>query len=135
MKTNINLKILLLGLVFIVGSASMVVAQSKDWVAPKDADTINNPFAGNADATKAGKKKFVQLCAICHGDRGKGDGIAGAALQPKAANFTLVKIQDQTDGALFWKLTEGRAPMASYKDLLTEDERWQLVNYIRTFKK
>jgi len=134
MKKIFNMKTLSLSLGLLLASASLM-AQSTEWVAPKEAADVINPVAGNADATKAGKKKYTQLCAICHGDRGKGDGVAGAALKPSPANFTSAKIQAETDGAIFWKITVGRAPMAAYKDILSEEERWQLVNYIRTFKK
>ena len=82
-----------------------------------------------------GKKLYNQMCAVCHGAKGKGDGVAGAALNPKPTNFTSASVQAQTDGAIFWKITEGRSPMASYKTILKEEQRWQLVNYLRTFKK
>ncbi len=119
---------------FLLLSATFMV-NAQTWVAPKSADAIENPFNGNKDAIKKGKKLFTSMCVICHGIKGKGDGVAGAALSPKPANFTLKTIQDQTDGALFWKLTNGKAPMAAYKDMLTKEQRWQLINYLRTFKK
>jgi mono/diheme cytochrome c family protein len=112
-----------------------ITVNAQTWVAPKSADAIENPFIGNKDAVKKGKKLFTSMCVICHGIKGKGDGVAGAALSPKPANFTLKTIQDQTDGVLFWKLTNGKAPMAAYKEMLTKEQRWQLVNYLRTFKK
>lgn len=105
------------------------------WVAPKSADAVKNQVKGDATATAEGKKLYDQMCAICHGAKGKGDGIGGAALNPKPANFASETIQAQTDGAIFWKLTNGRAPMAAYKDILKDNQRWQLVNYTRTFKK
>ncbi|MFY9152719.1 MAG: cytochrome c [Prolixibacteraceae bacterium] len=105
------------------------------WVSPKSADQIVNPLKGNDTATKEGKKTFQQLCVICHGDSGKGDGLASVSLNPRPANLALPEIQNQTDGAIYWKITEGRSPMATYKDALTETQRWQLVNFIRTFKK
>ncbi len=108
--------------------------EKEKWVAPKSADQMVNPFVNDVKATKEGKKLFQQMCTICHGNSGKGDGMAGAALNPKPTNFTLDETQKQTDGALFWKITEGRTPMAAYKDVLTETKRWQLVNYIRTMK-
>jgi len=106
-----------------------------NWVAPKSADAIKNPLKGNVAATVKGKATFNQMCAICHGNKGKGDGMAGASLNPKPANFTSDKVQSQTDGAIYWKMTEGKPPMASYKTSLKEEQRWQLVNYIRTFQK
>lgn len=108
---------------------------NKEWIAPSSAKDILNPLKGNTVATMEGKKLFTQICAVCHGDKGKGDGVGGATLNPKPRNFTLDKTQEQTDGDFFWKLSEGRPPMASYKTILTPTQRWQLINYIRTFKK
>lgn len=109
--------------------------QNSAWRAPKEADKLKNPLAENGAELIKGKKLYNQMCAVCHGAKGKGDGVAGAALNPKPTNFTMANVQAQTDGALFWKLSEGRTPMASYKNTLKEDQRWQLVNYLRTFKK
>lgn len=103
------------------------------WVAPSSADNITNPLWPTDESIKEGKKLYKQLCSICHGDKGKGDGLAGASLNPRPANLSINK--GQSDGALYWKLNEGRPPMASYKFLLTEDQKWQLINYIRTLKK
>jgi len=105
------------------------------WKAPASANKLKNSVKGNATATAAGKKIYTQMCAICHGNKGKGDGMAGMSLNPRPTNFTTNKVQSQTDGAIYWKITEGRAPMASYKTALKSNQRWQLVNYIRTFKK
>lgn len=118
----------------LIFTCTFMSAQST-WKAPKSADAIENPCKGDEVATKEGKKTFDQLCFVCHGTKGKGDGVAGAALTPKPANFTKETFFSQTDGAIFWKLTNGNPPMASYKDILTEKQRWQLVNYLRTFKK
>ena len=108
--------------------------ENNEWKVPLEADKLVNPLIENKTATEEGKKIYAQICTVCHGEKGKGDGAAGIALSPKPGNFTSEKVQQQTDGALFWKLTEGRPPMASYKNILTETQRWQLVNYLRTFK-
>ena len=71
------------------------------------------------------------MCAICHGESGKGNGSASVALDPHPANFLSIKVRHESDGAIFWKMSEGRPPMAGYKALLTEQQRWQLVAYIR----
>ncbi len=109
--------------------------QTEKWVAPKSADMIKNPYRGNTTATIQGKKLFMQFCLPCHGSRGKGDGIAGVNLKPRPASFMLSAIQQQTDGAIFWKLTNGKPPMASYQHILKDEQRWQLVNYIRELGK
>ncbi|MFI5221407.1 MAG: c-type cytochrome [Bacteroidia bacterium] len=105
----------------------------KEWKAAPEADKLINPFKGNDAAVAEGKKLYAQVCIICHGEKGKGDGVGGITLTPRPGNFTSSKVQAQSDGALFWKMTEGRPPMASYKPILTDLQRWQLVNYIRTF--
>ncbi len=128
----------ILGVLMFLAFSAQAIAQEKNsngWVAPEEANKVVNPLKGNAEATKAGKKLYKQQCAICHGDTGKGDGVAGMSLTPKPTNFTLEKVQAETDGGIFWKLTNGKAPMAAYKDILTEEQRWQLVNYIRTLSK
>lgn len=126
------MKIILTLLLFL--SATFAI-NAQSWVAPSSAKTIKSPLKMDANDAKAGKKIFTQNCVICHGVKGKGDGMAGAALKPKPANFTLSSVQSQTNGELFWKMTNGNPPMASYKNILSETQRWQLVAYIRTFKK
>jgi mono/diheme cytochrome c family protein len=110
-------------------------AQSTPWVAPKDADNVKNPLAGNASSVAEGKTLYVANCGPCHGDKGKGDGPAAQGLNPKPADHTSVSVQSQTDGAIFWKLSEGRTPMPSYKKIFSDQQRWELVNFIRTLAK
>jgi len=120
----------------VVGPVNRVAAQSKGpWVAPKDADNVKNPLAGNTDILKYAKVIYSSYCGPCHGNAGKGDGIAAAGLAVKPADHTSDKVQAQSDGAIFWKLTTGRTPMPSYKATLPENQRWELVNYIRSLAK
>jgi mono/diheme cytochrome c family protein len=105
------------------------------WVAPPSADKIINPLKNNASATKSGKKLFNSYCVVCHGPKGRGDGMAGASLTPKPANLTLQEIQSQTDGAIYWKIMNGRTPMPSYKDVIPDKNVWEMINYLRTLKK
>ena len=104
------------------------------WIAPKDAESVVNPYVGNVQATKAGAAIFSQQCVVCHGEKGKGDGLAASGLDPKPANLTLDKTQSSVDGVLFWKISNGRAPMPSFKGILTEQQRWQAVNYLRELR-
>ena len=129
----------ILKVAFVVAATMTVqfsIAQSKGkWVAPASANSVKNPVAGNNDVLKDAKKLYSTNCAPCHGEKGRGDGAAAAALNPKPADHSSAAIQSETDGSLFWKMTEGRNPMPSYKGVLTEQQRWSLVNYIRTLKK
>jgi mono/diheme cytochrome c family protein len=67
----------------------------------------------------------------CHGAKGKGDGAAAAALNPKPADWTSKKVQAEPDGEIFWKISTGRGAMPSWK-FLPENDRWALVRYIRS---
>ena len=106
-----------------------------DWVAPSYADKLKNPLAGNMSVLKDAKNLFKTNCASCHGDKGEGNGPAAASLTPKPKNLTSAAVQKQSDGVLFWKITTGKSPMLSWKDALTEKQRWEIVNYIRQLKK
>jgi len=121
---------------FILCSFNTVHAQApKKWVAPAAADQLKNPVASDANGLKDAKKLYITNCAPCHGNGGKGDGIASASVNPKPADHTSAAVQKETDGSLYWKLTEGRSPMPSYKQILTDNQRWQLINFIRSLAK
>ena len=130
-------KVVFLTTAFVILNAvfSNAFAQQKLWPVPKEAQIIKNPLQGNSIALADGKKLYVTNCAPCHGDKGRGDGPAAQALSPKPADHSSALIQSETDGSLFWKLSEGRNPMPGYKKILTEQQRWELVNYIRTLAK
>jgi mono/diheme cytochrome c family protein len=110
-------------------------AQMKVFVAPKTADALVNPLKDNTPATGEGKKTYITYCAPCHGEKGKGDGVASAGLSKSPADHTSSGVQKQTDGAIFWKISEGNTPMPGYKKILSETQVWQLTNYIRTLSK
>ena len=72
-------------------------------------------------------------CIRCHGKDGNGDGIKSEKVSKKITDLGSDVIQKQTDGELFWKISEARRPMPLTD--ITNDQRWDIVNYIRTFKK
>jgi mono/diheme cytochrome c family protein len=110
-------------------------AMQEKWKAPASADTIRNPLAGDSTVSVTkGAEIFELYCKYCHGELGMGDGPMGAAMDIKPANFHQKEVQDQKDGALFWKMSEGRGGMPPFKDALTAEQRWQLVNFIRALK-
>lgn len=110
--------------------------EEKPWVAPDDARKVKNPVAPTPDTLAAAAQLFHDNCSGCHGDKGLGDGPTAKILKKKPANFTDPKLQSsETDGSLFWKMSEGRLPMPTWKDDLSDTERWQLVNYIRQLGK
>src|ERR1700756_5711837 len=72
--------------------------------------------------------------AVCPSDFGKGDGHDAKLYDPRPTNFSdAIQIGTATDGELFYKLSEGRRPMPSFKKRLSEDQRWRLVVLLRSF--
>ena len=105
------------------------------WTCPPAEKAKKNPVAKSDAAVAAGKKLTVdKACTACHGESGKGDGPGAAALNPKPADWTSPRVQQETDGCLFWKISTGRGAMPPWASL-AENERWQILHYIRTLKK
>lgn len=123
---------LLLSLVFL--SLLSLKTQEDRWKAPEGSKSIKNPVKSSdrVESTKRGAKIFKTRCMICHGAQGKGDGIGGKALNPKPQNLTLSMVQSQLDGEIFWKISNGRNDMIKWGPILTEEQRWDLVNYVKT---
>jgi mono/diheme cytochrome c family protein len=121
----------------IVLASTFVLAESADWRAPASAANRPNPVPVNANTIALGQKLYLANCFTCHGAEGKGDGPGAAALEKKPANLSQrIKSTGESDGELFWKISEGRAPMVTWKATLSETQRWELVNYLRaTFAK
>jgi mono/diheme cytochrome c family protein len=109
-------------------------AQTPTWTAPDSEKGKKSPIAASSKVAEQGKKVAQVNCVSCHGKAGKGDGAAAMALNPKPADWTSRKIQDESDGELFWKITTGRGAMPAWRHL-PESDRWALVQHIRTLKK
>lgn len=125
---------LLAGTMLAAGLATALLAQEvkQPWIAPASASAVKNPLKPSAAANTEAEQVFQQNCAICHGRTGASNGPAAGSLPEKPANFTDTEMMKKaSDGELFWKMTNGRAPMPSWQDRLSETQRWELVNYLR----
>lgn len=107
-------------------------AESAPWEAPARAARKKNPVPADDKSLAAGKEVYIKECASCHGEAGKGNGPAAKDLTTPPGDLSSPKMTQQTDGALFWKITEGRKPMPTYEKMLSEEQRWQVINYVRT---
>ena len=104
------------------------------WPVPEEAKQLKNPLHPTAPALKLARELYVDKCAHCHGDTGKGDGRDASRYDPAPMDFTDAKrMSEATDGELFYKISEGKKPMPVFKNKLTEDQRWELVLFIRSF--
>ena len=122
------------GLLLLV--SSFLTQEKKPWIVPEKSAKMANPVKSDAPSLKEGKGLWVTHCQSCHGKSGMGDGSKAAQLKTEPGNFTLAATQKQSDGSLFYKITEGRGDMPSFKKKLPEaEDTWNIVNYMRTFKK
>lgn len=111
-------------------------AQGKaEWVVPERRAKRRNPVPTGAAAISSGREVYRKECRSCHGMMGRGDGPKAAELDSRVPDMTSEKVQGQSDGALFWKITEGRGDMPSAKTALSEEERWMVVHYLRSLAK
>lgn len=113
-----------------------LVHQSKEWVVPETAKKVKNPTdkSSKEDLT-IGKSLYVKHCQSCHGKEGYGDGPKAKELKGEVGDFSTAEFQSQTDGALFYKITTGRDDMPAFnKKIPDAEDRWLIINYVRTLK-
>ena len=131
MKT---LKIIFAGSALFALSVAMV-AQPKTWVVPPTCKSMKNTIAAGEASTKAGLALYTKNCASCHGKAGLGDGVKARMLKEFPGDFSKADFQGQSDGEHFYKIKSGRGEMPKYEGKLSDDDIWNVVNYMRTFKK
>jgi len=126
---GIVVTVLAIGFMTSVFAQNVSYQQDPKWQAPAEAVARPNPLAQKPETTAGGKKLFLRNCVECHGATGTG------LEKKRAADLQLTAVQQQTDGALFWKITNGNTDrgMPSFSRL-PELQRWQLVLYLRTLK-
>ncbi len=124
---GIVVTVLAIGFMTSVFAQNVSYQQDPKWQAPAEALARPNPLAQKPEATAGGKKLFQRNCVECHGTTGTG------VEKKRAADLQLTAVQQQTDGALFWKITNGNTDrgMPSFSRL-PELQRWQLVLFLRT---
>ncbi len=115
-------------------SASMS-AQTKPWVVPANFKSMKNPIAMSDASKKAGMTLYTRNCASCHGKAGLGDGVKARMLKDFPGDFSKADFQNQTDGEHFYKTKTGRGEMPKYEGKLSDNDIWNIVNYMRSFKK
>ncbi|HLF51330.1 cytochrome c [Flavobacterium sp.] len=110
--------------------------QSK-WIVPAKYKTMKNPTdPKDKEGLAEGKALYAKQCSSCHGKKGLGDGSKAPELKGELGDFSSAEFQKQTDGELFYKMIEGRDDMPGFKKKIASDEdRWLVVNYLRTMKK
>ena len=116
--------------------AAFTFQQPKPWNVPDKAAKTANPVKSGSESLSTGKSLWQQHCASCHGKAGLGDGNKAGQLKTSLTDFSKSDYQSQSDGTLFYKISEGRDEMPTYKKKIPDpDDIWSVINYTRTFKK
>jgi mono/diheme cytochrome c family protein len=124
------------------GGAPQEDFSKNTWELPEDADKTKNPIATTPESIAKGKELYLERtkgnCIFCHGETGAGNEANLPKLRRKPADLTnKERMTAMTDGEVFWKITKGiRGIMpAGENRMKTEEERWHVVNYVRTLAK
>lgn len=124
MKIILTISIIILGFLY-------TQAQTEgEWIVPEEEAAVLSPFEFSEDDVKAGAELYQLNCKSCHGDPGQGNYIA---LKPEPGDIATDKIQHNSDGAIYYKLKVGRGAMPSFANVLTPNQKWQVVAYIRSY--
>jgi mono/diheme cytochrome c family protein len=109
------------------------------WDLPADADKTKNPVEATEESIAKGKELFTTRkgnCIFCHGETGSGNKENLPQLRRVPADLSDQKRMPKlSDGEIFWKITKGIPGIMPSREMLTEEERWHLVNYVRTLAK
>jgi mono/diheme cytochrome c family protein len=115
-------------------SLLLIVYLARNWSVMAKARKLQNPVPTTPEALAAGKESYREHCQSCHGENGDGKGDKAPELSVTPGDFTdWREMHHYADGELYWQITYGRRPMPAFASKLSEEKRWELVDYIRTF--
>ena len=100
---------------------------------------LSNPVEPNDESIAKGKKLFNIFCKVCHGETGAGDGhLYTSGLFPaKPTSLIESYVQNKPDGEIYYVITAGSISglMGPHGTQVTPDERWMIINYLRSLVK
>lgn len=120
-------------LVLICASILIAIYQNREWKIPEEAKRRQNPIQSSPAALASARAIYLDKCAQCHGDTGKGDGPDAPLYYPSPTSLIDAgHMASLTDGEIFYQISQGRKPMPAFQKRLTEEQRWELVLFVRS---
>jgi mono/diheme cytochrome c family protein len=135
---NIHVFLAVLVLFFISSAGMVLDSESQEpWTIPTKYKKMENPTdPGDREGIAIGKQLYTKHCKSCHGKTGLGDGTKASELETSCGDFSTAEFQGQSDGVLYYKSIIGRDEMPNFEKKIPEEEdRWLVINYMKTFAK
>jgi len=128
--------VLLIAIGFLALMSFVIIQDTPEpWEVPSEYKNMDNPVTVNDNSLKNGMLYYNKYCSSCHGKIGLGDGPKARILKTFPGDFSDEYYQNQTDGEHFYKTKFGRNAMPKYDKKVPDQTIWDMVNYMRTFKK
>jgi mono/diheme cytochrome c family protein len=133
-RTLINGSILLA--VIFISSGFLTMQSGNQQNIPAEYKQKVNPFKGDETLKLTGLRNYNRHCVSCHGKTGLGDGVMSKNLKTSPGNLTSADMQKYTDGDIYYMsfVGEGERPDLM-KIIPTEEDKWAVVNFVRTLQK
>lgn len=127
---------IIIGSFVLLSMTTLRLNAQDEWKVPTKYQKMENPYTNTADADNIGRILYSKHCKSCHGSKGKGDGTKADSIDTEIGDFTDGSLNNQTDGALYYKSFIGRNDMPSFqKKIKDETDQWMLINYLRKLSK
>ncbi len=101
------------------------------WMAHEQEAHRVNPIQADQKSVARGRDSYLRNCSSCHGENAEGLDAQIVGLEKSPPNLK-ERIKMHPDGDFFWKIQKGRGDMPSFRDDLTDEQTWEVINYIRS---
>lgn len=104
---------------------------------PLDAEAkLVNPLKGDTASLERGRDRYMVYCSMCHGLQGQGDGTVAQYMPLKPPSLLSEKVRGFKDGRIYHIVIDGQGVMGNYATQINkEEDRWAIVNYVRSLQK
>lgn len=118
--------------IFLLAISLNLFAEETSWDVPQEKVEKTAPFMFETSHVESGEALYLKNCKSCHGDVGQANMIP---LNPLPKDLSIESVQTQSDGSIYYKVSEGRGAMPKFKGVLSVNDTWSVIAYIRSFNK